>query len=111
MDESNDLWCWSRGLGRDDEAPFLLLDRALTTTTTPLRRGGRIDIVKASPDFAARSFAAIYLVILSFDRLGDPFQVRKKIADALPEIETLTLALPPPDGPDATSGVAAVRKK
>ena len=47
----------------------------------PLRRGGRIDIVKASPDFAARSFAAIYLVILSFDRLGDPFKVRKKIAD------------------------------
>src|SRR6476619_2808420 len=94
MDESNDLWCWSRGLERDDEAPFLLLDRALATTNTPLRRGGHIDVVKVSADFAARSFAAIYLVILSFDQLGDPFQVRKKIGDALPEIEALTLALP-----------------
>jgi hypothetical protein len=111
MDESNDLWCWSRGLSRDDEAPFLLLERALATTDTALRRGGRIDAVKLSPDFAARSFAAIYLVILSFDRLGDPFRVRGAIAEALPEIETLTLDLPPPAGPDAMSGVAAVRRK
>jgi len=109
MDESNDLWCWSRGLDREDEAPFLLLDRALSATDVPLRRGGRIDTLKS--DFAARSFAAIYLLILSFDRLGEPFQIRKEIAEALPEIEALTLALPPPDGPDATAGVAALQKK
>jgi len=111
MDESNDLWCWSRGLGQDDEAPFLLLELALATTKKPLRRGGRIDVVKSSPDFAARSFAAIYLVILSFDRVGDPSEFRKKIADALPEIEALTIDLPPPDGPDVMAGVAALRKK
>ena len=58
----------------------------------------------------ARWFEGLYFVVLLFDDDdADIEAANRAIRDALPEIARLTVALPPPDGPDTTSGAAAKR--
>ena len=59
--------------------------------------------------YAAMSFAGIYAVVVWFDRAFESALVRARIRRALPEIEALTLALPPSGGPGSDEAAAKVR--
>ena len=76
-----------------------------------IRKGGRLDIAKVDGDdrYAAVSFAGIYAVVVWFDRSFDASLVRARIRRALPEIEALTLALPPSGGPGFDEGAGKLR--
>ena len=69
------------------------------TREHPLRRGGHLHLVRSvePPFLAAESFAGVYLLILLFDGAFDGALVSAVVRRALPEIEALTVALPPPD--------------
>ncbi len=91
------------------------VDRFYRTEIEPriseMRRGISIGMQNvAGPDYyVAKSFASLYVAVVWF---GGPFTVAPAhdvLSAALPEIEALTLALPPWDGPDANSGAARRR--
>jgi len=54
-------------------------------------------------------FAAIYAVVVWFNGSFDPAVARARIRRALPEIEVLTLALPPSGGPGCDEGAEKLR--
>lgn len=106
------LWCRARPLtplGRDRVLD--LAREVVEHAPRSLARGGRIDrgADGAEGGWYARSFAGVYVALLVFDGRYDPLAVRRTVADLLPRIEASTLALPPPDGPTATSGAAKQR--
>lgn len=101
------LWCRARAFSFPEQQRVLALARQLVEQApAPLARGGRIDRSERTEHgaYAARSFAGVYVVLLLFDRPIDELAVRRAMRELLPPIEALTMALPPPDGPDATSG-------
>jgi hypothetical protein len=59
--------------------------------------------------YDAESFAGIYVVVVWVEGSPDSTLVRARLRAAIPKIEALTIALPPPDGPDATAGASKVR--
>ena len=69
------------------------------TREHPLRRGGHLHLVRSvEPPFtAAESFAGVYMVVLLFDGPFVAGDVSTIVRHALPEIEALTVGLPPPD--------------
>jgi hypothetical protein len=108
IDEGNGLWC----VGLADSGPTTwtphqdrAADRFYRDEMLPrlagLRRGIRLDLVKVDGDdrYVAMSFAGIYVVVAWFDKPFESTLVRARIRRALPEIEALTLALPPSGGP------------
>jgi Type II secretion system (T2SS), protein E, N-terminal domain len=76
-----------------------------------LRKGGHVRHMVSGPGFGcvARSFAAIYVLIVVFEGPFDELLVKRAVAQALPTIERLVAALPPLDPPPPTAGVAAMR--
>jgi hypothetical protein len=76
-----------------------------------IQRGTRLDVAKTHGDdrYVALSFAGIYAVVVWFHAAFDPAVVRARIRRALPEIESLTLALPPSGGPGFDEGAQQVR--
>jgi hypothetical protein len=101
MDAFNDLWCRAHALD-DTQQPFNLLAIALAETwKVPLQSGGRIDLARTdrAPYFCAISFAGVYVLMLWFDAPFEPQWVRAVVRRALPKIESLTVSLPPPEGP------------
>ncbi|WP_437589661.1 hypothetical protein [Sorangium sp. So ce1000] len=114
IDESNNIWCaWP-------VAPTVVplaarfAERELGDRSgPPLRRGGRLRVARpaAPPEdsYLAESFGGIYVLVLWF---GGPFDAdfqRARLRRELPRIEALTVALPPPDGPEAGEGAARMR--
>lgn len=86
--------------------------RALPATAT-LHRGGHLahTVRGESYGLVARSFAAIYVLVLVFDKPFDEIRVERTLRDGLPMIERLVLALPPMDPePAAPGGVIALRR-
>jgi hypothetical protein len=76
-------------------------------------KGRHLTHTVAVPGFGcvARSFAGIYVLILVYDGEFDELRAERSIADALPRIERLVLALPPLDPrPAPNAGVMAVRR-
>lgn len=71
------------------------------------RRDGAVTDV--TPPHFAKSFANIYVLVVWFDAPFEELEARDLVDAALPRIERLTLALPPPDGPHLTSGVGRKR--
>jgi len=69
------------------------------TRERPLRKGGHLHLLRSvEPPFAAaESFAGVYMVLLLFDEPFAAADVSALVRRALPEIEALTVALPPPD--------------
>lgn len=65
-------------------------------------------LVQISPHIA-KSFASIYVLVAWFDAPFEELEARALVDAALPNIERLTLALPPTDGPNVTSGAAKGR--
>lgn len=94
------IWCSAHsydaaleGLARD------LTRTALGTLRPSLQRGGRLD--RSLPCTYMRSYAGVYVLLLRFSGEFEDRAVQSAVAAALPAIEALTVALPPPDGPGA----------
>ncbi len=85
--------------------------RAMPEMTT-LYRGGHLNRSVIEPDFAliARSFAAIYVLIVVFRGPFEELRAKHAVTHALPAIESLVLALPPRDPPPSTAGARAMRR-
>jgi hypothetical protein len=118
IDQGNGLWC----VGLTDSGPTTstahedrAADRFYSAEMVPrlpeIRRGKHLDVAKVDGDdrYVATSFAGIYVLVEWFDRAFEPALVRARIRRAPPEIEALTLGLPPPDGPGCDDGSARVR--
>jgi hypothetical protein len=84
--------------------------RALPETAT-LHRGGHVHVTVNEPGFGyvARSFAAIYVLVVVYDRPFDELLAKRAILAALPAIERLVVALPPLDPEPRMAGVVAIR--
>ncbi len=76
-----------------------------------LKKGGHVRHTSRSEDFGcvARSFAAIYVLVLVFDRPFDELTAKRALTHALPTIERLVAALPPLDPGPPVAGAAAMR--
>lgn len=86
--------------------------RALPATAS-LHRGGHLAYNKREEHYGvvARSFAAIYVLILVFDKAFDMLRAERALREGLPIIERLVLALPPFDPePAPRAGVIALRR-
>lgn len=105
LDSQANLWCAGNDLYYHGESDLVmdLTQRQLAALPKPLNRGGHID--RAYGSWYLRSFAGVYVLVLSFSGLFDVPRARAAIGTALPRIEALTLLLPPPDGP-TSSGAA-----
>jgi hypothetical protein len=107
VDEGNGLWC----AVPDEPASAELADRFYRTEIAPraraMQRGQRLSLRGAigAEHFAGESFASLYVVVVWFLGEFDAIGVRKRILRALPEIETIVLAMPPFDGP-GSDGIA-----
>lgn len=86
--------------------------RALPEMAT-LHKGGHVHASESRPDlgFVARSFAAIYVLILAFRGSFEELRAKRAILHALPHIERLVLALPPQDPAPVMGGVVALRPR
>ena len=80
---------------------------------TTLYRGGHLHRSVIEPEFAliARSFAAIYVLIVVFGGPFEELRAKHAVTHALPAIESLVLALPPRDPPPSTAGAKAMRSR
>jgi hypothetical protein len=81
--------------------------------TAQLHRGGHLAFNKREDHYGvvARSFAAIYVLILVFDKAFDMLRAERALREGLPIIERLVLALPPFDPePAPRAGVIALRR-
>ena len=117
VDEGNGLWCV--GIPTPPQAIAYhaeeLADGFYRDVVAPrmgeLRRGGKIDTAKLEDpaQYVALSFASIYVAVVWFDGDFDPFTARMKTRRALPIIESLIVALPPPGGPSAGEGAGGMR--
>ena len=79
-----------------------------------LHKGGRLHSVvrEASLGYVAHSFASIYVLVLVYAEPFDELRAERCVAEALPRIERLVLALPPRDPPPApVAGVIAFRRR
>lgn len=107
------LWCRAAPLsGEALEQLLALAARIAGEARPPLPRGGKIDRTRAdgSEHWVARSFAGVYVLIVLYDGAFTPARARSVINAHLAQIEALTLALPSPDGPDATSGAGRLSR-
>lgn len=110
MSTGNVLWCSNR---YDDELADDFYRSEIAPRRAQLRRGKPIDIaVRLGPSTCvARSFAAIYVLVVCVNRHDKTFDIvraREEIRRALPRVEALTVALPPPD-PSPADGVEKLR--
>jgi len=120
LDEGNGLWCVGIP-GREpttftndqNEAADRFYAKEIVPRMSSMRRGQPLTI--ASPAFEGDdrylgvTFAGIYAVVVWFDGEFAPAIVRARVRRALPEIEKLTLALPPSGGPGADAGAKKMR--
>ena len=106
------LWCRGHALSQEQQERVLALAREVVEVAPkPLPRGGRLDggAFADGGGWYARSFAGVYVLLVIFEAPFDELSLRRALLGFLPRIEALTVALPPPDGPEATSGAAKQR--
>lgn len=98
---------WSRHLASRRAIAAI---RALPETAT-LHKGGHVHVTVSEQSFGyvARSFAAIYVLVLVYDRPFDELGAKRAVMAALPAIERLVVALPPLDPEPRLAGVVAIR--
>jgi hypothetical protein len=118
IDEGNGLWCVglpgtpaTTSTGHEDRAADRFYRAEMVPRIAAMRRGTRVEVAQADgPDrYVASSFAGIYAVVVWFDQPFDSALARARIRRALPEIEALTLALPPSGGPGSDEGAMKLR--
>jgi hypothetical protein len=100
------------------EGPPDALDRALGELLAmpemeTLHKGGHLHHVVSEPGFGyvARSFAAIYVLVLLFEEPIDELRAKRAVSHALPTVEQLVLSLPPMDPDPSVGGQMAVRRR
>jgi hypothetical protein len=79
-----------------------------------LRRGRHLHHAVRDADFGyvAQAFAAIYLLVLVYEAPFDEIRAERAVAEALPRIERLVLALPPLDPtPEPRANVISLRTR
>jgi hypothetical protein len=99
-------------------ASATLADRAIREVRSlsglgEIPKGRHLAHTERGEDFGyvTRSFAGIYVLIVVFDRPFDELRAERTIAEALPRVERLVLALPPLDPkPAPQAGVMALRR-
>jgi hypothetical protein len=76
-----------------------------------LNKGRHLHYEASGPEGSvlARSFAAIYVLILAFEGEIDELRARRAVQLSLPTIERLVLALPPLEPAPGMGGAAAIR--
>lgn len=118
VDEGNGLWCVgladsppTTATRHEDQAADRFYRDEVVPRMTSLRHGIRIDVVKndGTGRYVALSFASLYVVVVWFEGTFEPALVRARIRRALPEIEALTVALPPSGGPGHDAGARKAR--
>jgi hypothetical protein len=112
LDTWYELWCRARVLSfHDQDLVISILRRALGSTDKPLQQGGRVHWVdpEGDPPSYAVSFAGVYVLVLWFDGPLRELGVRRAVNQAMPTIQALTIALPPPDGLAVGSGLEPSR--
>ncbi len=117
LDEGNGLWCvgipdWppTSSTRAQDHAADRFYAREIVPRIHSMRRGVRFELAQEDGEdrYVACSFASIYVVVVWFDGPMQPLLVRARIHRAIPEIEQLTLSLPPTD-PGANESSAKLR--
>jgi hypothetical protein len=111
IDDGNGLWCASHR-GFDKACDAFYREEIALRPEVQLKKGKPLHVVRDDPPahaYVAESFASIYVLILFFEATFDPFTARSRLRTALPRIEALTLALPPPLGPDTGAGAGKAR--
>jgi hypothetical protein len=98
---------WSRHLASRRAIAAI---RALPETGT-LHKGGHVHVTvnEATFGYVARSFAAIYVLVLVYDGPFDELGAKRAVLAALPAIERQVVALPPLDPEPRMAGVVAIR--
>ena len=107
-------WCSGRPFSRYAGAEIdAAVNAAVSACAPSLPRGGKLDTVIELSGRRALvvSFAGVYLLVVEYRTPAETFvasvqrqaMVRKATLGALPKIERLTLALPPPAGPGSGS--------
>src|SRR5262249_33591382 len=78
-----------------------------------LHKGGHLRHMESEPTFGyvARSFAAIYVLVLVYDRPFEELLAKRAITQVLPTIERLVAALPPLTPPPPPRGGRARRAR
>ena len=114
VDASGSLWCiWPVAPTTLPPAERFLERELAEPQRVALRRGGRLRVAHpAEPSedsYLAASFGGIYVLVLWFKGSFDPDFQQARLRRELPRIEALTVALPPPDGPEAGEGAAKQR--
>jgi hypothetical protein len=102
-------------LGQEDVASRAALEivRGLEDLTN-LRKGKHVRHVEreGKGPLIAHSFAGIYLLVLAYAAPFDELRAERAIAESLPRIEQLVLALPPLDpSPSAGAAVLKLRRR
>lgn len=101
------VWCYGTFPGdAPQQALFAQMTAVLEGLNTPLQQGGKLNkwFIDFAPPVYCRSFASVYVLAVWTSPDTDEFSLLKAVRVALPNIETLTVALPPPDGVDPSSG-------
>jgi len=101
------VWCAGPSLEGNSQAILLTqIKTVLEGLSKPLARGGKLDALYGTlvPVLYCRSFASVYVLALWTSKSTVEFLMRKAVRDALPKIEALTVALPPPGGSDPNAG-------
>jgi hypothetical protein len=101
------IWCSaSLTFGDDQERLYAQVAAILESLVLPLHGGGKLDRVFEDEHAATYcvSFGVTYVLGLWMTPETNELAMRRAVRDALPTIESLTLSLPPPDGPGSTSG-------
>ncbi|MDI3290674.1 hypothetical protein [Polyangium sp. 15x6] len=70
-----------------------------------------VALADEEPFAYAQSFAGVYVLLLWFSGPFTPFPVAAKLRAALPVIESLTVMLPPPEGPTRGQGAMSMRTR
>jgi hypothetical protein len=101
------IWCSATlTFGEDETLLYAQVPEVLEAVDPPLARGGKLDRIFAHAMFPMYcvSFAATYVLGLWLTPKVNEFEMRRLVKKALPRVEAMTLSLPPPNGPDMSSG-------
>lgn len=115
MDEGYAVWGEANAEGVVREPLLDEVERFYRVEIEPripeMRHGATVTMHNLTgPDYyVAQSFASLYVAIIWYGGPFDVFSATEALRAALPEIEAITLSLPPWDGPDAGAGAGAKR--
>jgi len=110
LDASGNLWCASHTIEPHQQSWAMETVRhASHEPHAPIARGvhlGRRISYADRPSYL-RSFAGTYVLLVSLVEPIDELRLHRAVDAALPQIERLTLALPPTDGPHTHARVVS----